>query len=138
MYSTLINCRPEEHPASEEATSESGPVAGLGTAGASGISGPSTASAAAASSAGVGKAGDVTIEAKPQIKRGVTDVTRFLPAAVAVRREQRDRAGRLIPARPPGAGSGAPGNRPGIAPRAQGKCGDFSLNTLLNYVLCTV
>lgn len=93
---------------------------GAGTSGASVASGPSTASAAAAGSSGKVGAGDVTIEAKPQIKRGVADVTRFLPAAVAVRREQRDRSGRLIPARPTGAA--AAGNRPGIASRAQGEC----------------
>jgi len=37
-----------------------------------------------------------TIEAKPQLKHPIGDVTRFMPTALRVKRETRDAKGRLI------------------------------------------
>lgn len=37
-----------------------------------------------------------TIEAKPQIKNPMGDVTRFMPTALKVKREVRDSKGRVI------------------------------------------
>ena len=51
-------------------------------------------------SGGAGQGGEkkrgATIEAKPQIKNVMGDVTRFMPTALKVKRVQKDAKGRII------------------------------------------
>lgn len=87
---------PSVPPPALQAPSAAGPNPGVFSAPPSIMKPPQMAPPAASEDSGRRESSSATIEAKPQIRHVIGDVTRFMPTTLRVKREMKDAKGHIV------------------------------------------